>query len=213
MVNPLAKFSLPVALMALVVSMLALVAMAPEPSAVPRKWELEFKPGALSLTSLTLTENGQQVTRSYYYMIYTVTNRTSTDVLFAPSFDLVAGDGAVQRSGRGVSAEATKQLIARLNNSLLQDQITIIGSLGVGPENARTGLVAWPAESLRPGSITIYAAGFSGETAVVQKPGTTKAEDRVTLRKTKMLRYADVGELTGRADKPLPLAEERWIMR
>ena len=60
--------------------------------------------------------------------------------------------------------------MARLGNTLIQDQITILGTILQGEENAKEGLVVWPCENFRPGEVTIYAAGFSGETAQVKAP-------------------------------------------
>lgn len=209
MTQLLHRFGLPL----LLVAILASFGFAPEPSPIPRRWELEFKPGTFSMVTVNTTENGKTSAKAYFYFTYTVTNRSGQDLLFAPSFELVGDDGAVQRSGRGVSVEASKALIARLGSSLIQDQIAMIGQLQQGPENSRQGLVAWPVENFRPGTLTLYAAGFSGETAIVQKPGTSDDKNRVTLRKTRMLKFADVGELSGRGDEPFNVTEDRWIMR
>ena len=209
MTQYLSRLCLPV----LLIAVLAAFGLAPEPSPIARRWELELKPGVFSMTTVRTVENGKTIDKAYFYFTYTVINRSGQDLLFAPSFELVGDDLKVMRSGRGVSVEANKALIARLNNPLVLDQIAMIGQLQQGPENSRQGLVAWPVESYRPGALTLYAAGFSGETAIVQKPGTTDEKNRVTLRKTKMIRYSDVGELSGRGDQPFPVLEDRWIMR
>ncbi|MCA3004145.1 MAG: hypothetical protein ACK51N_02410 [bacterium] len=219
---------------------------APEPSPVPKRWQLDAAFSPLRVATVEVPNVGP---RAFYYLTYKVANNTGQDLLFAGSFELATADGKVYRSGRNVPAEVTAELIARQSNPLLQDQIAILGNLLQGPENAREGLVVWPAEDLSPGTLTVYAAGFSGETAIVQAPrsaqpaadaakpaetakpavaetkdpageqkkldGAAPAADsgRVTLRKTKMLRYNLGGELIGLRDKPIDATEARWIMR
>lgn len=182
-------------------------ALAPEPDPVPRRWQLEIDPGPLRLATVDVPTIGP---RSYYYLTYTVTNNSGEDLLFAPAFEL-ATDQEVLRSGRSVPLEVTRELQSRVQNPLVQDQISIIGQLLQGKESAKDGIVIWPADNLSPGELAVYAAGFSGETAKVQGPDTKQT---VILRKTLMLRYRVPGELTGRAGQALELAEPaRWIMR
>lgn len=195
------------ALLVLVLSVVltGVLGLAPEPDPVPRRWQFDAKFGDLKITSVA----GKQ----YLYLTYKVTNSTGNDLLFAPSFEITGADEvAVRRSGRNVPASVTATILQRLNNPLLEDQIAIIGKLQRGPENARQGLVVWPVESTRPGAYTVFAAGFSGETAVVIPPGKTEAE-KVTLRKTYMQQYGDLGDIGLMSDGAFPLVEGRWVMR
>lgn len=185
-----------------------LAGLAPEPSPVPKRWQLDVEFGPLR----TAVVKVDGVDRLFYTLTYKATNNSGQDVVLAPAFDLVGEDGKVHRSGRGVPAEVTKTLLARLGNPYLEDQIAILGTLQQGPENAREGLVIWPVTDISPGEVVVYAAGFSGETAFVDPPAGTKGE-RVTLRKSRMLRHAAPGELANRRDDPLARLEERWIMR
>lgn len=183
----------------------------PEPDPVPRRWQLRVEPGPLRLATFDVPgAAGTPKPQAYFYLTYKVTNTSGQDILFAPSFELATSDGDIVRSGRSVPLEVTRAIISRLGNPLLQDQIQILGELLQGPENAREGVVIWPAPTLDTEEITIYAAGFSGETTSVQVPGTT---DTALLRKTLMVRYPVPGELTERGDRPLAPGEQRWIMR
>ncbi len=182
-----------------------MMALAPEPDPVPRRWQFDAQFGDLKIT--------QVAGKSYLILTYKVTNNSGQDLLFAPSFEMVGSeDTAIRRSGRGVPADVTASLLRSLNDPLLEDQIGIIGMLQRGPENARQGLVVWPVENTRPGKITIFASGFSGETAIVIPPG-SGADKGVTLRKTMMREYADIGDLSLKTDGPLPMNDARWIMR
>jgi hypothetical protein len=186
------------------------VGLAPEPDPVPRRWELSIEPGPMRVTSIE-TPSG---TRSYFYFTYKVTNGYATDLTLAPSFDLSIGEGRIYRSGRDVPADVTRQILESLQNPLLQDQISIVGTILRGEENAREGLVIWPAPSLRTAEIVVYAAGFSGETRGerIRDPQTGETKP-VLLRKTLMLRYQTPGEIQNWAARPFELVERRWIMR
>ncbi|MBS0196055.1 MAG: hypothetical protein JSR77_04790 [Planctomycetes bacterium] len=206
--------ALATSLLALFVGLLSVFAIGmapPEPDIVPRRWQLAVEPGPLRVTMIESAKGGA---RAYYYFTYKVTNTNAGDLLFAPSFDLVDGEGQVVRAGRDVPADVTKAIWSSLGNRALQDQIGMVGMLLQGEENAKEGLVIWPANNLHPGELSVYAAGFSGETKSVKvlDPKTNK-ETSVMLRKTLMLRYQTPGELREMSAKPIDLSEQRWIMR
>jgi hypothetical protein len=181
----------------------------PEPDPIPRRWQLDVEPGVLRVATFDIKDHGR---RAYFYMTYTVTNNSGEDLLFAPSFEL-AMDHEVVRSGRNVPLEVTKQLLGSTQIPGVEDQISIIGPILQGKENAKTGLIVWPANEMAPLELTVYGAGFSGETATVERPD-SKTKDKVVLRKTMMLRYAPPGDLSQFGQTPIPLGEPlRWIMR
>jgi hypothetical protein len=188
-----------------------LLGLAPEPDPIPRRWQLDVEVGPLRVASVDVPGVGP---RSYYYLTYTVTNRSGQDLLFAPAWDLATDDGELIRSGRDVPASVTRELLDRLGDPLLQDQISILGMLLQGPENARDGLVIWPANDLGVAEIAIFGAGFSGETRNIRTLNARTGEPMTyTLRKTLMLRYRPSGDiLTDRPDE-VPQTERRWIMR
>ena len=142
--------------------------MAPEPDPIPRRWQLDVTIGPMRMASYQLEGQGS---KTYLYFTYKVTNNTGQDLLFAPSFELSLGKGEPIRSGRNVPADVTKKLIEQCQNTFLQDQISILGNLLQGSENAREGVVVWELENLKPDKIAVYAAGFSGETVNITPPG------------------------------------------
>ena len=184
----------------------ASVSAAPEPAPVSRRWQLDMRPGPLRVTVISTKDAGP---RAYAYLTYLVMNPTREDIFFAPSFELITDEGDLIRSGRGVPREVVAELLKRLHNPLLEDEIRVIRMLGQGEENAREGLVVWPLNALKADEITIFATGFSGETRTVRKPDTG---EMVTLRKTLMLRHATPGEIPT-DNSPLTRAEQRWILR
>lgn len=184
-----------------------LAALAPEPDPVSRRWQLEIEPGPLRVASVNVKDVGA---RPFLYMTYTVTNNSGDDLLFAPMFELSLGDGEVTRSGRGVPQDVTNELLASTQDPFIVDQISIIDQLLQGEENSKRGLVVWPLKDMSPEKVTIYAAGFSGETKTVQSP---VGDQSFVLRKTLMLSYDSPGSLVGQKSDPIPLRAKQWIMR
>lgn len=209
--NPLARFAHAVLVAAFALLFLGAAAgLAPEPDPIPRRWQLDVEMGPLRVANIDLPGGS----KAFYYLTYKVTNNTGSDLLFAPAFDLSTSDGGVIRSGRDVPAQVTRSLMESLGNPLLEDQIGIIGMLLQGEENAKDGLVIWPADDLRITEISVYSAGFSGETRMIEvRNPNTGQNDRVILRKTLMTRYAAPGETTNRGTRPFSVLEQRWILR
>lgn len=186
-------------------------AMAPEPAPVPKRWQLEVEHAPLRLTVVDVPGQGPQ---AFFYQTFKATNNSATDLLFAPAFELATDDMVVLRSGRDVPGAATTELIERMQNPLLEDQIGVVGTLLRGEENAKEALVVWPMPSSFQSEATVYVGGFSGETATVELPNpvTGKLEKKI-LRKTLMLRYRLPGELNPAAGLELRPFEVSWIMR
>jgi hypothetical protein len=195
--------ALPAACLSLAASVLA---EAPEPDPVPRRWQLDVEPGKLRMITVEVDEQP----KSYFYFTYEVVNNSGEDLLFAPAFDLATNEGDIVRSGRDVPLSVTKQIMDMLDNPLLEDQVEAIDQLLQGPENAREGLIIWPVPAMDAEQISVYLAGFSGETKTITVPD---SEESIILRKVLMIRYNTGGTLEGRGLKAIPEVERRWIMR
>ncbi|MDX2147397.1 MAG: hypothetical protein SFZ23_07725 [Planctomycetota bacterium] len=192
---------------------LPLGGLAPEPDPVPKRWEMDVQVGPLRLATVELEPGKPQ---TYLYMTYEVANLTDEDLLLAPAFDLSTDRGELFRSGRNVPAAVTKEIQSRLGNSGVLDQIAILGTLLQGPENAKEGLVIWPAPNVHPSEVAVYISGLSGEikTIEVPDPENVGATKRVTLRKQYMVRYRSPGELRSKsAAYVFEPFESRWILR
>jgi hypothetical protein len=198
-------------LMACLIVVAGVWATPPEPDPVPTRWQLDLKAGPLRIATIDTPDAGP---RAYFYFTYKVTNNSGEDLLFAPAFDMATENGDVRRADQKVPPEVTRELLRRLNHPFLQDQIGILGLMLQGEENAKFGLAVWPADDLDVDEISIYAAGFSGETTTLRfkDPKTGKIK-QIVLRKTYMLRYRSPGELVDRGSRPITQVEARWIMR
>ena len=197
------------ATLSLLVGILAtpLLYAAPQPDPVPRRWELTVEPGPLRVATINIPEEGP---RAFYYFTYRVTNNTGTDQTLAPIFELYTDDGEILRSNRRVPRDAVRQILEMLRNPLLEDEISIQGPILAGRENAKDGLVVWPADNFRINDVTIFAVGFSGETRRYIRPDTG---EEILLRKTLELRHEVPGELNPRSSRPLERVQQRWILR
>jgi hypothetical protein len=186
-------------------------AAVPEPEPIARRWELDFKVGGFRYVAI---EADGQPARGYLYLTYRVANNSKEDVLFAPIFDLATAEGALVRSGEDVSAAVTKAIVAKLDNPLLLDQVSIIGTLQQGNANAREGLVIWSLPKADIDQAKVYVSGLSAETQTVEViDPKTKEIKRVTLRKSKMLTYRMPGDVLKQGNEPFEQTEDRWIMR
>ncbi len=206
------RFSRPVclALAALACFILGGLA-APEPDPVPRRWQLDVDVAPLRVASVDVPGVGP---RMFFYITYKVTNPTREDVLFAPAWFLSNDEGELLRSGRDVPTAVTHEILRRLDNPLLMDQIQVLGLLLQGPENAREGLAIWPVTDFDASQVSLFGAGFSGETrkVTVRDPKSGKPRTDI-LRKTIMLRYAMTGDVSVDPAAQRTPAEVRWIMR
>ncbi len=190
---------------------IAMLAFAPEPDPIPTRWQLDLRPGDLRLISVE-AQPGEP--RAYAFLTYRVTNNTGQDLPFVPAFDLATDEGVVVRSGQNVPASVTVQILKLLNNEFIQDQIGILGTLQQGPENAKDGVVIWPIPDLLTDRLTVYAAGFSGESKPVMVTDPATGEKvRKTLRKVRALRYVTPGNLVLDSSRPVELQLDEWIMR
>jgi hypothetical protein len=179
---------------------------APEPSPIPKRWQLEIQAGQLMTTVVD--------DRAYFFLTYRVTNNSPQDLLFAPAFELSTDEGTLLRSGRDVSVGVTREIMNRLADPLIEDQISIVGTLLRGPENSRWGVVIWPMPQRHLNEVAVYCAGFSGETAPVEVPNPkTGQKEKKLLRKSWMMRYRMPGDLEPGNGAAFDPVENRWIMR
>lgn len=176
----------------------------PKPSAVPLRWELRFEPGDLRLYVDPVTE------RAYWYFTYVITNMTGRDQVWAPTFVLFTDGGEILYSGKSVPGRIQERLREMLRNPLLETQNESIGDLLQGVENARDGLVIWPADRLDVNELSLFVSGISGETVRVEDPITG---DPVLLRKTLQRDYLIRGSALARGSLPVEYERQEWVMR
>jgi hypothetical protein len=148
---------------------------APEPSIVPRNWQLDFTFGKPK--PIAVPDVGGEV-RWYWYMTYKVTNNTGDDRLFIPDFTIATDEGEMHTAGKGIPARTFDLIKEREKNPLLLSPIDIVGKLLQGEDYARESVAIWPHFRKEPSSISIFAAGLSGETQRVIFGRTLRIEEK-----------------------------------
>jgi len=182
---------------------------APEPSPVTISWEFTYDMGPLRLAWVETAEGN----KPYFFLTYSITNYSGSDLLFAPDVTLMTDNVTVLKSGRDVPTAVTNEILHRLDNPLVESQIDIVSTVLQGPEHARDGVLIWPAEQLDVDEVSIFFAGLSGEFESYVVGRETDNPRRYTLRKTLMLRYATPGNFADQGARPFDLEEKRWVMR
>lgn len=203
--------------MALALSQSADAPAAPQAPAAPTRpairsdevWNLEYEAGPMRLFRDAATGE------AYWYTTFTLFNRSGQDRHVAPRWELVDEEGRVTPEGRGVPGDVTKAIQRLLNDPQLQESHGVMGAMGQGPANAKSGFVVFPAgPELRRFSLLV--SGLSnGEDAIKD----VKTGKRIVTRRTWRIDYQVPGDRAALRG-PVPLAEAdsgssnpSWIYR
>jgi hypothetical protein len=208
----------------------------PQPAGVPQSWELRF--AYLSPQRISVTLPGEAVGRTYWYVLYSVTNenRDTPEVQFLPTFTLMTDTMQVYPAEIGVHPSVYDAIKHRHRKThpFLTEPVRTIGRLLLGEDNTRDSVAIWPDFDRQASSFTIYVGGLSGETQRIRnhrhdptqpEVATETTEDGVTLeklvnpkyftlRKTLVLDYELPGnaDTRGRAQAKLS-RPHHWTMR
>jgi hypothetical protein len=157
----------------------AAVRAQPEPSPTPTTWELSLQPSPLE----RITVDGPKGPRTFWYLLYTVTNTTGQDVDFNPEIVRVnevdtelpadkvdsqpekAPHLSVDPAIIGLDSRvfrAIQQRHAR-THPFLVPPVKAIDRLLQGKDNARTSVAVFPDFDPRVSKFTLYFGGLSGE--------------------------------------------------
>jgi hypothetical protein len=196
----------------------AFAAKHPEPSLYPISWELSFKHG--SPRRIIVDVPGTSAPAAYWYITYSVTNKTGADQVFDPasSFELVTSDGKGYRGNFAIRREVFDAIKKQENNAMLERADKISGVLRQGEDETKDGVAIWkePTSSMR--SFNIYVTGLCGEHVTLKdddgKPMTNTEGQPIILRKTLELTYQVRGGGNGPVDPDqIEAKPEHWVMR
>jgi len=150
-------------------------------------WQLDFDydaPKPIAVEDLA----GQ--TRWYWYLPYTVSNRTGADRLFVPNASVYTDAGQIITANLDVPPAVFRAVKEQLDNDLLESPSQVVGEILQGPDYARDSVVLWPHFGTDVDRFTLFFSGLSGETATVTVPGSDEPE---LLRRTAALEFATPG--------------------
>lgn len=180
---------------------------APEPEAIPRRWQIRVIAGDLRCMLVDVPGVGP---RTYLFMTFKAVNDSGEDLDFAPSFELATNTGQLVRSGRNVPHPAVQEIMRKIDHPLLETELGVQGRFLQGEAHAKEGLVVWEATDMEASEYTVFMSGFSGETKTIVRPDDGSNH---MLRKTLMLTHAGTGRLDPSSGRPLQRVSERWILR
>ncbi len=198
---------------------------APKPKQFSSEWELDLE--FRDPTPIRVEVPGQAGVQTYWYVLYTVTNRTGADRTFVPEFTLYTDTGQVLRAGQGVSPSVYQAIVQRHNNPLLEPSTAIAGRLLQGEDNARDGVAIFTDIDPEARVFDLFISGLSGERAVdtlpmpitLQRvnPETGELEQlqtrQIVLHKTRQVTYRLPGEAGARLTAQAQRLADGWVMR
>ncbi len=200
------------------------VSAAPRPKLVPTDWELKIEMTDPKVIQVAVP--GETRKEIYWYVLYTVTNRTGDDRMFIPTFSLYTDTGQVITAGSGVSVSAFDAIQARHNNPLLKDALAMTGKLLQGADNAKDGVAIFRDIDRKARAFDMFVGGISGEsvrttlpTPVVVEKSNMRGErvrvstDKILLHKTLHLSYKLPGEADARTSQTPKRLKRTWVMR
>jgi len=133
-----------------------------EPDIVSTTWQLDIEydqPGFIFVQP-----SGRSQPELYWYMTYTVTNRTGEEQNFVPEIWLLTDDGDLMQANRGISPTVFHRIKDHVDNPLLESPARIVGKILIGRDNARDGVAIWKVPDHDVNAVTIFFGGLSGET-------------------------------------------------
>ena len=221
------KLALSAAVLLAAAAMLAIPAGAePTPSEISSSWELDILLEGLP-TAIQVRVPGKSNPQIFWYLRYTVTNRTGKDQVFVPDFSLYTDTAQVVPAGRGVHPIVFETVKKMHNDVFLQDTTGMTGKLLQGSDNAKSGVAIWKNFDPAAGMFDVFVGSLSGETVEVVLPVPIRVEevdvmtgelietvkDRAILTKTLRLSCSIPGEASARLQSQPTLITRDWVMR
>ncbi len=194
----------------------------PKPSPVPVAWQLDIKFQDIKRIRVNIPGVGE---KTYWYMIYTITNNTGKDVVFHPEFELVTDTMQVLPAQINVAPEVFKAIKSKYTATYpwLEHPSKIIGKILQGKDNARDSVAIWPDFDPKASRFDVYIGGLSGEITAVPNPlyikgksDPNKVPPYFVLRKTMVIHYSlptDPANRTRTAPKRTGQPDIEWVMR
>ncbi len=191
----------------------------PRPAGVPGegRWTVTISYEHPEQISITLP--GGQGTRSFWYMIVSLTNETpEEEVSFYPKFELVTDTFEVIPSGIGVPEGLFERVKGKHQGRypFLESMDFTDHRIRRGADNTRDFAVFWTDFDPKAKSIQFYLAGLSNETTAIDHPIQVDEAGRpipVYLQKTLQLNYSIGADPQLRRGATLRYEGQDWVMR
>jgi hypothetical protein len=187
----------------------------PSPSSYPISWELQFDH---SLPKRIVVETpGSMNPTAYWYMTYTVTNKTDKEQVWLPFFEMLTRTGEVIRSDNNIPQKVFDDIKQREQSKFLEPFTKIGGEIRLGEDEARDGVAIWKEPDPRMGNFTIFVRGLSGEAVQMKDDSGQPMKDAdgnpIILRKTLQLNYLIRGDDVYPGQDEVNVKSEDVVMR
>ena len=187
----------------------------PSPSVYPISWELQFDH---DLPKRIVVETpGSAVPSAYWYIKYTVTNKTDKEQIFLPHFEMVTRTGQVIRSDFNISEKVFDEIKQREGDQFLEPFTKVGGEIRLGEDEAKDGVAIWKEPDPRMGNFTIFVGGLSGEAVQMKDDNGQAMKDAdgnpIILRKTLQLNYLIRGDDVYPGQDEVNVKSEETVMR
>lgn len=194
---------------------------APEPALVQGSgiWQLEFQLYNDRPEPITLQVPGTDEVRTYWYLLYQVTNPTAKAIDFYPRFELFTDRLQLSRGGvaeRRYVYEAIRDRYAG-TIPLMEPSAMVAGRVLVGQDNARDSVAVFEDFDPKATRLKLFVMGLSNETVTVASPVRMDPETNqpveVLLRKTLALEYRVAGDPRDPGNRAMLYQSRDWVMR
>jgi len=187
----------------------------PSPSSYPISWELKFDH---TLPKRVIVETpGSLTPTAFWYMTYTVTNKTDKEQVFLPHFEMLTRTGEVIRSDTNIPEKVFDEIKRREGSQFLEPFTKIGGEIRLGEDEARDGVAIWKEPDPRMGNFTIFVGGLSGEAVQMKDDSGQPMKDAdgnpIILRKTLQLNYLIRGGDVYPGENEVNVKSEDSVMR
>jgi len=191
---------------------------APEPAIVPtaNQWTLNVVYNQPQ--QITVKIPGERKPQRFWYLIMTVTNNTDIDVPFYPGCQLVTDTFQIipaYRDTRNVVFDKIKNRYKK-KFPFLESLENAESRILQGEDNTKDMVIIWPDFDVKAKNISLFVAGLSNETIVIDHPTEKEADGtpvKIYLRKTLELQYSISGDPNLRSNTNLVYKAMDWVMR
>lgn len=191
----------------------------PTPAGVQDVDEWTLKVNYTQPQQIMLRMGDSDEVQRFWYIILTVTNEGPYDeVSFYPNAELVTDTFQTIPTGKNVP-NTVFETIKRKH----QGQFPFLESLDfedrrifLGEDNTRDFAIIWPDFDLKAKEVSLFIAGLSNETAVVEHPEAKDEQGnpkKIFLRKTLQLKYNVGGDEQLRSQTTMKQIDKNWVMR
>jgi hypothetical protein len=191
---------------------------APEPAIVPAPNQWTLNVVFTQPQQITVKIPGERKPQRFWYIIITVTNVSETDVPFYPACELMTDTFQIIPAYRDTRNVVFDKIKARHKKKypLLESLEFADSKILQGQDNTKDLAIIWPDFDPKAKNISLFIAGLSNETVVVEHPIAKDADgvpEKLYLRKTLELQYSIGGDESLRSSGTLAFKGKNWIMR